>query len=193
MIKIEDLKNIKNVAEVEGLEIRNYCPIKEQEDLLGSVIDIVVRKDENGIFYQDFVRREISLVAMVLALYTNIELTDDDYLNYDIVKEFGFYNDLILHIDVDNLDKFEWLYNDMIDNKLKENSIEHVAVKSVHEIVDKIDNMMNHVNGMLDKGDPNKIAKYLSKGIEMIANKLPDMSDLNKIEALKGLKNHGVK
>ena len=38
---------------------------------------------------------------------------------------------------------------------------------------------MEHVNQMIDKGDPNKIAKYLSKGIEIVAKKLPDLSSVD--------------
>lgn len=182
MIKIEDLKDVKTLQEIEGLEIKQYVPIREKELMIEALVDILVRKDENGMYVINCIEKEVKAKVAMISLYTNIEITEDDYLNYDILMK----NELLYMIwDYTDVDNFFCMLDDRIENKLNENSIERVASEKMSDIVKIVDNTMSHVNDMLDKGDPNKIAKYLSKGIEMIADKLPDFSKLDVTKPIK--------
>ena len=76
---------------------------------------------------------------------------------------------------------------------MRDNSVEHILAERSNDMIISINRMFRHINKMIDKGDPNKIAKYLSKGIEAIANKLPDLSALDVAEKLKEELNMDIK
>lgn len=177
-IKIEDLKG-KNYKEVEGLEIYKTCPIVLQKAMIDSVINNLVKKDEYGIYSYDEFDKEVLKCVACASLYTNIELSENDYDNYDILNESDIIDILYTN------SNFYFMFDSVVKNKMKENSIEHTIAKSTKDIVDILEGIGGHVNGMLDKGDPNKIAKYLSKGFEMLASKMPDLSEIKSIEDLK--------
>ena len=177
-IKIEDLKG-KNYKEVEGLEIYKTCPIVLQKAMIDNVVNNIVKKDEHGIYSYDVVDKEVLKCVACASLYTNIELSENDYYNYDILNETGIVNQLCYNYD------FYCLFDSAVENKMGENSIEHTIAKSAKDMIDILENIGEHVNTMLDKGDPNKIAKYLSKGFEMLASKMPNLSEIKSIEDLK--------
>ena len=192
MIKIEDLKG-KKLNEIEGLEINCYSPIREKENLINSIVDIVVKSDDDGILHVNHVKKEVVFTSMVIVLYTNIDITNDDYFNYDVVHENGLYQSIIEKINEDDFYCLDCLYESIIENKLRENSIEHTLIKKSNNIVSILDNMFKHLNSMLDKGDPNVISKHLNDVFNALIKKMPDMSKLDAMTILKGLKKNGIK
>lgn len=188
MIKIEDLKDVKNLDEIEGLVIHTYCPIQKKENIIRAIINAVVIPDENDMLHEDVVVKEISFVSMVILLYTNIEITSDDYLNYDIAKKNRLYERIIEHVGVYEVDALCSLYNAMINNKLKDNSIEYTMAKRTGEIMNMLDGMFEHLNSMLDKGDPNVISKHFTDMISKLLKKMPDLSNFDVMLALEKLK-----
>ena len=128
-IKIEDLKS-KNYKEVEGLEIYKTCPIVLQKAMIDSVINNLVKKDEYGIYSYDEFDKEVLKCVACASLYTNIELSENDYDNYDILNESDIIDILYTN------SNFYFMFDSVVKNKMKENSIEHTIAKSTKDIVD---------------------------------------------------------
>lgn len=199
MIKIEELREVKNIEDIEGLEIKAYIPIKTKEAMINGIVNNVVKETENGMYTYDSALLEVMKAVGAFALYTNVELLKDDYENYDIVMNNRLLSQLECYLQgledstlniFSDVDDFYNLLDSKIEDKMRENTIEHAVAKGVQDVVKIIDGTMEHVNGMLDKGDPNKIAKYLSKGIEVLASKVPDFSkfDVEQLIMKKGEK-----
>lgn len=184
MIKIEELRNVEHIKDIEDLEIKKYVSIREKKEMIDSILDVLVKEDENGMYTYDSILLEVYKKVALGALYANVELLEDDFENYDIMMESGLLKG-IEKLTEDDIYDFYILLEDRIEDKMRENNIEHAVAKGIQDVVKTIDNTMDHVDGMLDKGDPNVIAKHLSKGVEMIAKKLPDMSKLDILEEMK--------
>ena len=182
MIKIEDLRNIKDLSVVEGLEIKTYVPIMIKMAMIDALVGDLVQQDEYGMYVVNSMIKEVKSKMAIVALYTNIELTDDDYLNYDVMNADDAFNKIIYIINEggafspSDVQEFYRLLDERIADKLAQNSMEHVMALRTKEFMTAIEKTMSHVDSMLDKGDPNIIAKHLSKGVEAIAKKLPDFS-----------------
>lgn len=177
-IKIESLKG-KNYKDVEGFVIRDTCPVTLKKSMVENVANMLVYKDEYGIIRYDHILMEILSIVSVASLYTNIELLDNDYENYDILNECGLADELY------NYDDFYYWLELKLDELTEENDVNYVIAKMSDEIVLSLSNTLEHLGRMIDNGDPNKIAKYLSKGVEIIANKMPDFSELDVTKSLK--------
>ena len=195
MVKIENLYNAENLEEVlQELEIKGYISLVEKIAMINQLVDILVKQDENGMYVVDSIEKEVKSKVASVALYTNIELTHDDYYNYDILNASGLLKGLIdTQYCKDDMQLFYDMLNAKIEDKLFENSVNHIIAVRTKEMVNVMQKTMSHVDAMLDKGDPNIIAKHLSKGIEAVAKKLPDFSKLESLNYLEGLKRNGTK
>lgn len=184
MVKIEDLKDIKDIKEVKDLEVSTYVSVTKKIMMIEALIDILVQQDENGVYAVNSSLKEVKSKMAAVALYTNIELADDDYSNYDIMFENNLYNQISWKC-LDDINRFFEMLENRIEDKLAENSMNNILAKKAADVVNIFDRTMSHLDGMLDKGDPNTIAKHLSRGVEMIAAKLPDFSQFDITEKLK--------
>lgn len=177
MIKIEDLKNITNIEDVEGLELKKYVSILDKKVMADAIVEAVVEKNEDELYTVDYFVKEVQEKVAIVGLYTNVELTEDDMLNYDIASSCGLIN--YLEESIDDVWSFSSILSDAIEIKIEENSVNHIVARFLKNTTGLIENTLYGVDRMLDKGDPNKIAKYLSKGVEMIAAKMPDFSKVD--------------
>lgn len=185
-VNIEKLKGLKALPD--EVEVRKYVPIKEKIAYAKVLSGMVIKRDEYDVAYADTVAYKIAVIVGTVGLYTNIELLDDNYECYDILVENGLIEDVKNTIGIDCEDFAECI-KDFVDIKVNtENDINHVVARKADDVMIIFNRTMKHVEGMLDKGDPNKIAKYLSKGIEALAAKMPDFSQLDVFESLKGKK-----
>lgn len=189
-VKIEDIydKNLNEVLDM--VEFEKHVPIRNQVATINALVGIILEKDEYGLFTYNSVTKDIMTKVAFISLATNIQLLDDDYDNYDILNKTGLLDYIKDYSD------FNAFY-DMLDKRIKDimrdNSVEHILAERSNDMIISINRMFRHINKMIDKGDPNKMAKYLSKGIEAIANKLPDLSALDVAEKLKEELNMGIK
>lgn len=189
-VKIEDIydKNLNEVLDM--VEFEKHVPIRNQVATINALVGIILEKDEYGLFTYNSVTKDIMTKVAFISLATNIQLLDDDYDNYDILNKTGLLDYIKDYSD------FNAFY-DMLDKRIKDimrdNSVEHILAERSNDMIISINRMFRHINKMIDKGDPNKMAKYLSKGIEAIANKLPDLSALDVAEKLKEELNIGIK
>lgn len=182
IVKIEDIYN-KELSEVLGMiEIEKHVPIRNQVATINALVGIILEKDEYGLFTYNSVTKDIMTKVAFISLATNIQLLDDDYDNYDILNKTG----LLDYIkDYSDFNAFYDMLDKRIRDIMRDNSVEHILAERSNDMIISINRMFRHINKMIDKGDPNKMAKYLSKGIEAIANKLPDLSALDVAEKLK--------
>lgn len=189
-VKIEDIydKNLNEVLDM--VEFEKHVPIRNQVATINALVGIILEKDEYGLFTYNSVTKDIMVKVAFISLSTNIQLLDDDYDNYDILNKTGLLDY------IEDYSDFNAFY-DMLDKRIRDimrdNSVEHILAERSNDMIISINRMFRHINKMIDKGDPNKMAKYLSKGIEAIANKLPDLSALDVAEKLKEELNIGIK
>lgn len=189
-VKIEDIydKDLNEVLDM--VEFEKHVPIRNQVATINALVGIILEKDEYGLFTYNSVTKDIIAKVAFISLATNIQLLDDDYDNYDILNKTGLLDY------IEDYSDFNAFY-DMLDKRIRDimrdNSVEHILAERSNDMIISINRMFRHINKMIDKGDPNKMAKYLSKGIEAIANKLPDLSALDVAEKLKEELNIGIK
>lgn len=189
-VKIEDIydKNLNEVLDM--VEFEKHVPIRNQVATINALVGIILEKDEYGLFTYNSVTKDIMAKVAFISLATNIQLLDDDYDNYDILNKTG----LLDYIkDYSDFNAFYDMLDKRIRDIMRDNSVEHILAERSNDMIISINRMFRHINKMIDKGDPNKMAKYLSKGIEAIANKLPDLSALDVDEKLKEELNMGIK
>jgi len=186
-IKIEDLKDKKDVEECfdAGLEIKYSVPIVLQKSMAETVANMLLEEDDDGVLTYDPIEYRILTAVATASLYTNIELSDNDYDNYDILNACGLVVYLVDYGAESNCASFDCMLVDVLNHKMEVNNISHIMAKSANQMVGIFNNTIEHLNSMLDKGDPNKIAKYMSKGIEIIAAKMPDFSNIDLTKGIK--------
>lgn len=189
-VKIEDIYD-KELSEVlDMIEVEKHIPIRNQVATVNALVGIILEKDEYGLFTYNSVTKDIMTKVAFISLATNIQLLDDDYDNYDILNKTGLLDYIKDYSDFN-------MFYDMLDKRIRDimrdNSVEHILAERSNDMIISINRMFRHIDKMIDKGDPNKIAKYLSKGIEAIANKLPDLSTLDVAEKLREELNMGIK
>lgn len=185
-ISIEILR--ENVRPKE-LEVKHYIPVSEKYIYAGKLVSTYVKEDEYGMLYCDStVQNVIKTVGMVV-LYTNLELLKDNYASYDILKETGAIEEIEKMIGRDCLEFYNIVEDITSERISKHNDINHIIARKADDALAIFNRSMKSLENMMDKGDPNKIAKYLSKGIEMIAAKLPDLSKLDVFESINKIKN----
>lgn len=189
-VKIEDIYD-KDLSEVlDMIEIEKHIPIRNQVATVNAIVGVILEKDEYGLFTYNSVTKDIMTKVAFISLATNIQLLDDDYDNYDILNKTGLLDYIKDYSDFN-------VFYDMLDKRIRDimrdNSVEHILAERSNDMIISINRMFRHIDKMIDKGDPNKMAKYLSKGIEAVANKLPDLSALDVAEKLKKELNMGIK
>lgn len=189
-VKIEDIYDKDLYQVLNMIEVEKHIPIRNQVATVNALVGIILEKDEYGLFTYNSVTKDIMAKVAFISLATNIQLLDDDYDNYDILNKTGLLDYIKDYSDFN-------VFYDMLDKRIRDimrdNSVKHILAERSNDMIISINRMFRHIDKMIDKGDPNKMAKYLSKGIEAIANKLPDLSALDVAEKLKEELNMGIK
>ena len=168
-MNIKDL-NKDNLNEVNTKNVSVATAMK----VIDMTIDDCLYKNDNGVFTYNTIHVEIMKLISYVALYTDLSGEDNYYDSYDMLVESGFKEECDYK---DSFMTYSYWFDCRLEDKMRENSVENILSRELKKTNDGIFNVFDHVNNMLDKGDPNKIAKYLSKGIEAIASKMPDFSN----------------
>lgn len=181
-ITIEELEKLTVDEAKEKIEWKQHVSVKDQLAMAKLLAESLVSKNKDDIYVVDKNEQEILSYVAYVSLATNIELGEDDYYNYDV----------LVSLDVNpyqlELLGFQDYVDNYVDSLLEQNNIEYVAARAINEVVFNVSTVVDHLNDMLDKGDPNKIAKYLSKGVEMLAKKLPDFSAMDSKQIIETIK-----
>ena len=168
-IKIEDL-NKENMQELKRINF--YVPVEEKIKVLELILNNSTEY-VNGVVKMDRVAVKISLSIMRLPLYLNVLIKTSSFDAYNRIQIFGLEG----LIDEDELMEWNELLENMIKNIYENNTYKNIYANVLNEFSKKIEPVLENVNNFLDKGDPNKIAKYLSVGLEKIANYLEKNND----------------
>lgn len=185
-ISIEILR--ENVRPKE-LEVKHYIPVSEKYIYAGKLVSTYVKEDEYGMLYYDSTVQNVLKTVGMVVLYTNLELLEDNYASYDILKETGAIEEIEKMIGRDCFEFYNIVEDITSERISRHNDINHIIARKADDALAIFNRSMKSLENMMDKGDPNKIAKYLSKGIEMIAAKLPDLSKLDVFESINKIKN----
>lgn len=159
------LMNIKNKdfnMELE-LQVKKYLPIEEKK-LIAQGIIYECTSEENGVVKLDSIQQYLSYVKYMITRHTNLEYT---YADYDVLcgTAYGESNILNAILDCFGADAQECsrLLNLMLDDKMRENSIEYSVGKLFNEIESTFSALVNQLNGTLEGVDTQKLSALLDK------------------------------
>lgn len=178
-IKIEEL-----VENIDKVEVGYFSDYSVQLAMINEIVKNFVTKDENGIYSYSSVVINTKVMMAVIVLFSNIELTNNDSHNYDLLMKSGVYDEYPDLVYSDYVQKFESAVDLSIKDIMERNSYSYILADKSEKFIKMLDNTFGHLNSAIDKGDPNTIAKHLSKGIEVLAKKMPDFSNVDAIAAL---------
>ena len=186
-ISIEDLKSGKvNWSEIEVM--KEYMPYAEKLKYAMGVVSSCIEVNQYGYLDIDYLMLNILKSLYHAYLFTNVEIKDFSIDEYDILKQSNVDTTIWGRDDVDNMDDFDNIIDSVLRGEKQKNSIENVLANASKNTIELLVDIGNHVNSLLDKGDPNKMAKYLSKGVEMLAKKAPDFSKFDVQHYLENTK-----
>lgn len=194
-MKIEELQGKTfDEAVALGLEVRRYTPIANKVELINLLKSSAIKVDEAGMEYVDIALYKLIETNLIALMYTNIEISDGDSYNYDVLHENDIYMSILLEIGCDEEWEFKDLMHDMIYDEVERyNSAQRILMDKANELIMIIDKTMDHVNAMLDRGDPNKIATTLGKVVKPLIAKLPDFSKVDMTDLASLLNKKGSK
>jgi len=182
---------------VEEFVIKDYVPVLVKETAIRTALDNIIEEDDTGLLTINPVKKRVYLVVTTVYIYTNIELKDDEsaYATYDRLMADGTYakiedyfyeNSRSRNFFNSDLDEFNDLFEDMIHQRLEENSVLHIAKEKSEQMLLIFDETMQHVDRLIDRGDLNTFAKYLDRMGNYLISKLPDLSKLDVDKIIKG-------
>ena len=151
-----------------------YIPQSKKEEIVKSICQTCI-SSENSYYKVHRALMNKTFYLTMIDIYTNIKVENYENEVYDKIKS--------LQIDVSYLEDiktFAELLKNTVEEIEEENKLERIVANTLYSLQAKIDTVLESLDKMLEKGDPNKIAKYLSKGIEKLADKMPDFNELEK-------------
>ena len=144
------------------LNIKKYLPINEKKKIAEAIMEECI-SIENGVVKLDSVQQYLSYVRYMITNYTNLDYTDDDYDKL-CSTEYGESDLLGAIISCFGNDAKECsrILNLMIDDLMRENSIEYRIGGLVLDISYLIDQLTNKIEEL----DTNNLASFISRYIK---------------------------
>ena len=136
-------------GDIDCLEIRKYIPIQEKIGTINSVLKELIEVDGKISASYNTVSLELGRVTTAITLYTNLEIKS--MADYDTLAENKLIRPILECIGDDVL-FFNQCFDDRKNDYIREsNSIDGIFGRLVNEI-----------NNLMGKIDPNKISELLS-------------------------------
>lgn len=137
------------------LEVREYVPFKEKraivELLAMKSIDIV-----DGVKKHDSISSYISFVSAVLVAHTNLELSDDPIVDYDILSENHLLTPIIGTFK-ESYDEFDVLFKMALANELEDNNVNMTFARFLNSILERLDSVGEVLKSTVGNVDINSI------------------------------------
>lgn len=151
-MKIQELLiNIKNKSfKLNGLElgIKKYLPIKEKQ-MIAQLIINECTENIDGVIKLDSIKQYMSYVKYMIQFHTNLDYTDNDY---DILCSTGYMDSNLLTAIMScfgsDAEECSRILNLMLDDYMRENSIEHSIGRFLHELQNTINNFSTSLSGL---------------------------------------------
>lgn len=137
---ISDLQNENGVYNGTGIEVKPFISFIEKKILCLNVLENCMDVNENGMVVCDYFLRKLVQDINIIKQYTNIEISDDNYIyEYDFLVE----NELLDYILDRIVDSELSFINEMINKEIKQrisvsNSIENILFQKLQLLIDKI-------------------------------------------------------
>ena len=156
---------------MEELEVKHYIPIMEKKMFVMDVISACT-DEVDGFISADRFKMNIYFNMRVLALYTNLEVSNDFNEmteQYDALCENGTLNN-VLSLFADEYSVMCNVLENVLDELLVQNSIEAQVVR----IANKLSFVINSIGSGLDKLDLNSILPE-GENINELMNKIKEL------------------
>ena len=115
----------------------------------------------------------------MVALYTNIEITEATFEIYDELLTMNIFEEVL------EANEDAQAFLDIVDLKCvefeKNNDMNHIIAEYFNRLLTSADESMN---ALLDRIDPNELNASLGKGLEVFAKKIPDLNDEKMLTSL---------
>lgn len=131
-VYFEDIKDINDV------DVKQYVSFTVKKLIVENIIENST-KTGGGLIKIDYAFLELIKTLTIITQYTNIDVGDDPVYTYDILKEKGLIDEILMKIN-----KSEILFiNRVIENEIEQinkidNSIQSVVLTALEKLVDKI-------------------------------------------------------
>lgn len=176
-IKIEDLMSGK--ADLESVEItREYVPINEKMPVAEAIVDAAF---QDGTY--DMMTHLVFSEIILVTSYTNVEVEKFSNDIYDFLKLNSNIQD---SLPMDELD-----YIHIIDRCVEERKYAESMDKAIKDSVNSLSNNVNRflksASATFNKMDANKFGENVGVALNTLASKLPDLSDIEKLDKVTGI------
>lgn len=168
-MQISELKTENGEYNGTIIEVKSFISFLEKKILCLNVLENCMDVDDNGMIVCDYFVRKLVKDINIVKQYTNIEISDSDYISdYDFLVQNGILNDILSKIDKDE----KTFIDEVIEREIKQrmetvNSFANIIGNKLQQLIDKIPN--------------DKQLKSLSKSLIKDINKL----DWDKVPMLK--------
>lgn len=125
-----------------------YVPVLKKRLVLENMLQKSIIEDKNGTRYIDMFVNKINFVCVILALYTNLDLTKKDendvYNNYDLLVSSGLLDIIMEEINQDEINRLLSI-NEQIMNTFynKEKTTEAYVNKAITQFTTILGSMCN--------------------------------------------------
>jgi hypothetical protein len=139
------------------LDVKKYLPMEVKKTIAHGIIYDCTR-DEGGVIKVDSVERYMSYVRYMITMYTNLEYTDDDYdtLCSTVYGDTTLLNAIMDCFGEDAKECLKFL-DFMMDDYIRDNSIEVVAANFLNDLSKTIENLTNIISLKFDGMDLTQI------------------------------------
>lgn len=164
-VNSEDVNNLSNI------KYKKYISILEKKTIIDTILNNIIKKDENNYSYYDPITEEITFNVIVLSSYLeNVNFTGVDEENiikvYDLIKNkigFEYFYELIGKDFIEFVD----LYNLEKEYKMKDNNLEALVNRQLEEINNNIEigisKIISSINDLVKTEGIEKIVKNIKK------------------------------
>lgn len=137
------------------LEVREYVPFKEKR----AIVELLVMKSidiVDGVKKHDSISSYISFVSAVLVAHTNLELSNDPIVDYDILSENHLLTPIIGTFK-ESYDEFDVLFKMALANELEDNNVNMTFARFLNSILERLDSVGEVLKSTVGNVDINSI------------------------------------
>lgn len=139
-MQISELKDSEGLYNGTEITVNPFISFIEKQLLCLNVLENCMDVDENGMLVCNYFTRKLVKDINVIKQYSDIELSDSDYINeYDFLVQYKIF-DYIL----DRINKSElYFIDEMISKEIKQriktyNSLEKIVSNKLQQVIDKL-------------------------------------------------------